>query len=222
MCSLGQMVVFACVWYFFTIITYGTNVPSGLFLPGMIIGCALGEIYAKIMLNIGLHDEAHYLQYRVIYIILGMGAMLAGYTRMTYSLAVIVMETSQAINIFIPIIFTIAVANWVGAKFTRGLYDRACRAKQMPLLKHENIPNQCIQIRAEEIMSKKVISLGGVSTVKKIHEALKSPHHGFPVLNMDNQVIGLIPKNFLIVLIRERAWYTNVNQKFFVVDGAIK
>jgi H+/Cl- antiporter ClcA len=129
MCSLGQMVVFACVWYFFTIITYGTNVPSGLFLPGMIIGCALGEIYAKIMLNIGLHDEAHYLQYRVIYIILGMGAMLAGYTRMTYSLAVIVMETSQAINIFIPIIFTIAVANWVGAKFTRGLYDRACRAK---------------------------------------------------------------------------------------------
>ena len=66
--------------------------------------------------------------------------MLAGYTRMTYSLAVIVMETSQAINIFIPIIFTIAVANWVGSFFTRGLYDRACRAKQMPLLKHEHVP----------------------------------------------------------------------------------
>ena len=43
----------------------------------------------------------------IIYIILGMGAMLAGYTRMTYSLAVIVMETSQAINIFIPIIVKI-------------------------------------------------------------------------------------------------------------------
>lgn len=92
----------------------------------------------------------------------------------------------------------------------------------MPLLKHENVPDQCRLIRAEEIMSKKVISLGGVSTVKKIHEALKSPHHGFPVLNMENQVIGLIPKNFLIVLIKERAWYTNINQKFFVVDGAIK
>lgn len=71
-------------------------------------------------------------------------------------------------------------------------------------------------------MSKKVVSLGGVTTVKKIHEALKTPHHGFPVLNMNNEVIGLIPNNFLIVLIRERAYYTNVNQKYFIVDGAIK
>jgi H+/Cl- antiporter ClcA len=66
-----------------------------------------------------------------------MGAMLAGYTRMTYSLAVIVMETSQAINIFMPIIVTVGIANVVGAFFTRGLYDRAVRAKQMPILKKE-------------------------------------------------------------------------------------
>lgn len=58
-----------------------------------------------------------------------MGGMLAGYTRLTYSLAIIVMETSQAINIFVPIIFCISVANWVGSLFTRGLYDRAVRAK---------------------------------------------------------------------------------------------
>ena len=94
MCSIGQMMVFVSVWYFYTIITYGTNVPAGLFLPGMIIGCALGEIYAHQCYNLGILDEIHYQKYRVIYIILGMGAMLAGYTRMTYSLAIIVMETS--------------------------------------------------------------------------------------------------------------------------------
>lgn len=88
------MIVFASVWYFWTIVTYGTQVPSGLFLPGMIIGCALGEIYAKIGLRMEIYDEEHYEKYRATYIILGMGGMLAGYTRMTYSLAVIVMETS--------------------------------------------------------------------------------------------------------------------------------
>jgi H+/Cl- antiporter ClcA len=115
MCSLTQMVIFCAVWYFWTIVTYGTNVPSGLFLPGMIIGCALGEIYAHICLDLEIYDMDHYIKYRVIYIILGMGAMLASYTRMTYSLAVIVMETSQAINIFFPVIITIAIANAVGA-----------------------------------------------------------------------------------------------------------
>ena len=94
MVSLTQMVVFASVWYFFTIITYGTNVPSGLFLPGMIIGCSLGEIYAKSIYEFGLYDEEHYLKYRVSYIVLGMTAMLAGFTRMTFSLAVIAMETT--------------------------------------------------------------------------------------------------------------------------------
>lgn len=36
---------------------------------------------------------------------------MAGYTRMTYSLAVILMETSQDIAIFTPMIITIAIAN---------------------------------------------------------------------------------------------------------------
>ena len=129
MCTFGQIFAFTVCWYIFTITTYGTMVPSGLFLPGMIIGCGLGEMYSKIILNMGFIDDAHYGVYRVIYIILGMAAMLASYTRMTYSLAVIVMETSLAINIFLPTIVTIAVANFTGQFFTRGLYDRAVRAK---------------------------------------------------------------------------------------------
>jgi len=60
--------------------------------------------------------------------------MLAGYTRMTYSLVVVVMETTQSINIFIPIVIGIMTANFTGGFFTRGLYDRAVRAKQMPMI----------------------------------------------------------------------------------------
>lgn len=39
-----NMFFFLLTWYLFTITTYGTFVPAGLFLPGMIIGCALGEV----------------------------------------------------------------------------------------------------------------------------------------------------------------------------------
>lgn len=39
-----NMFGFLIVWYFFTITTYGTFVPAGLFLPGMIIGSALGQV----------------------------------------------------------------------------------------------------------------------------------------------------------------------------------
>lgn len=158
LCSITQMVVFAMVWYFFTIITYGVFVPAGLFLPGMIIGCAIGEIYAHSTYFLGIYDETHYQNYRVSYIIIGMAAMLASYTRMTYSLAVIVMETCQNMNIFMPIVITIGCANLTGSWFTRGLYDRAVRGKQMPILKGA-LPMANREFRAELIMSKKIVYL---------------------------------------------------------------
>lgn len=37
--------IFGATWYFFTITTYGVWVPAGLFLPGIIMGGALGRLY---------------------------------------------------------------------------------------------------------------------------------------------------------------------------------
>ena len=43
-----HLFVFAACWYIFTITTYGVWVPAGLFLPGIIIGCAVGGSYAEL------------------------------------------------------------------------------------------------------------------------------------------------------------------------------
>lgn len=113
---------FLLVWYLLTITTYGTNVPAGLFLPGMIIGCALGRslfsatvwTYDKMGLDPHPLVDIPKEQLEALtrsYIILACGGFMAGYTRMTYSLAVILMETSQDIAIFTPMIITIAIAN---------------------------------------------------------------------------------------------------------------
>lgn len=105
--------LFVGVWYLFTITTYGTNVPAGLFLPGMIIGCALGMIYTSISVNFGFTDDTSvdYEALRKKFIVLGCAGFMAGYTRMTYSLGVILMETSQDLSLFVPMIFTIIISN---------------------------------------------------------------------------------------------------------------
>jgi CBS-domain-containing membrane protein len=90
----------------------------------------------------------------------------------------------------------------------------------MPILKKE-VPEANRLFRAENIMSKKINSLRSVETVKNIFEALKSTHHGFPVTNIKGQVIGLIPKNFLMVIISKRIYYSDQNQKYFVINGQL-
>lgn len=132
--------------------------------------------------------------------IMGASAVLCGYTRLTYSLAVIMLETTQSINLFIPIIFTLIVSFGVGQAFNRSLYERALRMKQIPLLRN-HCPKECSKIRAEQIMASPVLCTEGVPTVHSIIRMMKTSHSAFPVLNIQGNVVGIIPKNFIIVLI---------------------
>lgn len=56
-------------------------------------------------------------------------------------------------------------------------------------------------------MARDPITCRNIETVENIKTALLSSHHGFPVMNSKGNVVGLIPKNFLIVLIKNKAWY---------------
>ena len=55
--------------------------------------------------------------------------MLAGYCRLTYSLAVIMLETTQSINNFLPTLLAIAMSMSVAKACNRSLYDYAIRMK---------------------------------------------------------------------------------------------
>ena len=201
------MFMFGVTWYFWTITTYGINVPSGLFLPGMIVGTALGDLYIHIIKDWGWVDEAHLGSFRATYLSLAMAAMLAGYTRMTYSIIVITMETCQSVSIFVPLVLAVGTANVVGDCFTRSLYERAVRGKQMPILvKH--VPHFHKFLRASEIMNPNVVSLKAVDTVENIQTAITTNnHHGFPIVNNAERAVGYISKNYLVILLRERRFY---------------
>jgi H+/Cl- antiporter ClcA len=45
-----NLVIYLCLWYFFTVVSFGLQVPGGIFVPGMIIGCTLGLLYLELLL----------------------------------------------------------------------------------------------------------------------------------------------------------------------------
>ena len=51
------------------------------------------------------------------------------------------------------------------------------------------------------------MTIRNIETVENIKNALLTNHHAFPVMNSKGNVVGVIPKNFLIILIRNKAWY---------------
>jgi chloride channel 7 len=39
-----EMFVFFLIWYLLCMLSYGVFVPSGLFVPGILMGCGLGHL----------------------------------------------------------------------------------------------------------------------------------------------------------------------------------
>lgn len=159
-----QMLTYLGVWYFFTITTYGVWVPAGLFLPGIIVGCAIGAIYEEIN-QIMFPNPNKSPSAAVVPILLAVGAMLSSYCRMTYSLAVIMMETTASINIFFPMFVAIMVARVVAGLFIPSLYVRSIKNKKIPILP-KHAPHAASDIVLQDIMHTNVCSLTTICTVK--------------------------------------------------------
>jgi CBS domain-containing protein len=69
-------------------------------------------------------------------------------------------------------------------------------------------PFQCKELIAEKIMYKEKLNvLHEVASMTEVKECLESGHHGFPVINDLNKVVGMINKNFLIILIENSKFY---------------
>lgn len=132
--NYAPLFLYFIIWYMFTVVTYGTMVPAGLFLPGILIGCSLGRMVGLFIENSIIKEIKP-----STYAIIGSASVLAGYTRLSFSLAVIMLETTENVGLFLPIIFALFVSFGVGRIFNRSLYVGSIRNKNIPFL-ISNVP----------------------------------------------------------------------------------
>ena len=61
-------------------------------------------------------------------------------------------------------------------------------------------------------MSKKLVTLKNVESMKNVMKALRSGHRAFPVMNNVGNVVGVIPRNFIMTLLENRGFYMNYKE----------
>ena len=100
--------------------------------------------------------------------ILGATAVLSGSTRMTYSLAVIMLETTSNVNLFLPIIFTLFASYGAGSLLIhKSIYLGAMRSKNIPVLM-KRIPKVNRHHKASTLMKSPVTSFNFLEKVGNI------------------------------------------------------
>ncbi|GMI20493.1 hypothetical protein TrRE_jg7992 [Triparma retinervis] len=163
------------------LLTFGTHIPCGLFMPTILIGGSLGG-YSGIII------ERHFMPgvSPATFALVGATALLGGIQRSTVSLCVIIMEGTGETKFLIPIVITTVVSKWVGDHFTEGIYEIGMELKGYPYLDH-HIHKAWDQGEVGEVMTREVVSVGTRCTAGEIEEILNNTtHNGFPRSTSDN------------------------------------
>ncbi|KAJ8427143.1 hypothetical protein Cgig2_005201 [Carnegiea gigantea] len=203
--SAQSLLAFLVMFYSLAVITFGTAVPAGQFVPGIMIGSTYGRLVGMFVVNFYKKPNIE----EGTYALLGAASFLGGSMRMTVSLCVIMVEITNNLNFLPLIMLVLLISKAVGDAFNEGLYEEQARLRSIPLL--ESRPKyQMRRMKAKEASrSGKVVSLPRVVKVADVVSILRSnKRNGFPVIEHKRSgeplVMGLMLRSHLLVLLQSK------------------
>ena len=146
-----------------------------------------------------------------MFALLGAGAFMGGVTRLTVSLAVIVMEMSGEIHFLLPILLGITVAKWTADALAPPLYHALLHVKHAPFLPDDPHGAPGLHLHDVSAIMKRLplTTLRERESVSAIRHAMKhTAHQGFPVLRRADGapydvLAGSVSREHLRALLRE-------------------
>ncbi|GJC95281.1 voltage-gated chloride channel [Colletotrichum higginsianum] len=195
----------AILGFFLATVTFGLQLPAGIILPSMAIGALTGRAVGIIM-EIWVTNHPAFFPFASCepdvpcvtpgtYAIIGAAATLAGVTRMTVSIVVIMFELTGALTYVLPIMIAVMISKWVGDAFSRkGIYEAWIHFNEYPFLDNSeevvipDIPASQIMTRIEDLV---VITATGhtIGSLKNILDT--HPYRGFPVISDPREALLL-------------------------------
>nr|XP_043627689.1 chloride channel protein CLC-d [Erigeron canadensis] len=204
--SAQSLLTFLVMFYSLAVVTFGTAVPAGQFVPGIMIGSTYGRLVG--MFVVRLYKKMNIEE--GTYALLGAASFLGGSMRMTVSLCVIMVEITNNLKLLPLIMLVLLISKAVGDAFNEGLYEEQARLRGIPLL--ESRPKNLMRkMTAKEACGNQKVSF--FTRVVKVADAANilrtNKHNGFPVVDQsrsgETMVIGLILRSHLLVLLQSKA-----------------
>jgi len=178
-------------------VTFGLPIPAGIILPSLAVGALYGRALGVIVELIHKHHSGSVLFAACepdvpcitpgTYAIVGAASALAGTTRMTASIVVIMFELTGALTYVLPIMIGVMLSKWVGDVFgLRSIYDAWIQLNEYPYIDNRDdvaVP----QVPVASIMTKvgemTCIDASRSYSVEDLRNLLRTTaFRGFPIL----------------------------------------
>jgi len=192
-----------------TLFTNGLSVPGGIFTPNIMAGACFGRLVGQAV------DHSGYAMTHVhagVYALMGSAAMVAGVTRLTVSLGVIILEITGNTRLIIPLMFVIMTAKTIADRFTPAATDIMIALRNIPMLEPEaekmgwremsKIPISCCGTEVGDIEAIYLNEgLRASDAAKMLYASAESvKYHAWPVLDSakSGRLQGLLMRQTLV------------------------
>lgn len=135
--------------FLLTTVTFGLQIPAGIILPSLAIGALYGRALGVVVELLQKHRSGSLIFSACepdipcitpgTYAIVGAASALAGVTRMTVSIVVIMFELTGALTYVLPIMIAVMLSKWIGDAFSkRGIYESWIQFNEYPYLDNKD------------------------------------------------------------------------------------
>ncbi len=138
------------------------------------------------------------------YALVGMGAFYAATGRATLSTIVLISELTNTYTILLPLMFACVSADAVSVALSRDSIYTTKLTKTGILFDHDRIASPLDFLQVKDIMTKEVHTLpADLSAGEAFNRMLDAGHTGFPVVDGDGLMVGIVTRRDLSRLLHE-------------------
>jgi len=179
--------------FFLILVAAGSGAPGGLLVPTLLLGSALGYL-------VGILEHSLLgMSLALTYARVGMATFFSAVARVPITAVVIVFELTTDFNLVLPLMIGSVTASLVAETVSKGsIYDRLLEWNGIHLEQEETVNNGSLaQLTADEVMQRRVETLGAQMTLDEVTEAFSRSHHrGFPVVE-EGKLVGIVTQSDL-------------------------
>ncbi len=185
--SITLMVALVLLKILATSLTISSGGSGGVFAPSLVIGAMVGGAFGQIM---------HLLLPNIItqpasYVLVGMGALIAGVAKVPIASIIMVSEMAGNYNLLPPLMVASTLSYLLSGKWT--IYEKQAENRATsPAHRREMTVDILERALVKDAMSTNVITVSPLLSVQKVLDLVhKYGHTGFPVVD-NRKLVGII------------------------------
>ena len=189
-------------------VTFSAGGVGGIFIPTLVMGSALGNVYAKIVNNLGWDLSISESNFTLI----GMTGLMAGVLHAPLTAIFLIADITGGYELFVPLMIVSAISFSMTRYYVSNSIYTMELAKKGELLTHDKDKNVLMMMQKGKLVERDFIVIKpGYNLGKMLNKAVtKSKRNIFPVVNDENEFLGILLLDDIRSIMFDQSMYEKI------------